>query len=117
MCLPLDDGICDPDCDIDVDPNCALDITNITNLSQTGTVIILEAKIKNFLNQTINQISWNINNGEINESSTINFTLQSQEDIFIYHQYNYSTGGNYTIVFMIENGTLMDSEELNLTIS
>ncbi len=56
LCLPYDDGICDPDCAIDVD--CGLDLVNLTNITQNGTQVIYEIFAENFANLTIENIEW-----------------------------------------------------------
>jgi len=116
VCLPLDDGICDPDCDIDVDVSCSLDLESITNISKSSNKIIFEIKAKNFANQTIANITWMINNGETIQNSTINSTLLTQEDIFIYYEYNYTISGNYTVIATIQGGIYSDNEAVNITV-
>ncbi len=116
LCLAYDDGICDPDCAIDVDPNCGLDLVNLSILLQNSTQVIYEFDVQNFANQTMNNITWSFHTGDILENSSINFSLNYLEDIFVYFEHVYNNTGTYAVNVTVESEIFKDEESINITI-
>ena len=116
ICIAEDDGFCDPDCAFGVDVNCALDLVNLTIPYKNATNVIFKMDVNNFANQTIENISWSLNTGESEINSTLNVTLESLKDIFIFIEYNYNNTGNYTVVATVKSGFLIDNESINIEI-
>ena len=116
ICINEDEGVCDPDCAFGTDVNCALDLINLTNLTQNGTQVIYELIVENFANLTMENIEWIVDTGEVIENSTIVFNLSANEDIFIFFENVYGGSGNYRVNATVKSGNFEDSEELNITL-
>ncbi|MFH1592711.1 MAG: VCBS repeat-containing protein [Candidatus Woesearchaeota archaeon] len=116
ICDGQDDGICDPDCYYSADANCALDLTNLTIVSQNGTEFIFRFVINNFWNNTISNISW-ILDPEINDiMSELTLNLETNETAFVYVEYDYTNTGNYTVLAAVETSELSDTETVSVEV-
>ncbi len=94
-----------------------LDISNLSVLYSNSTLRHYEISIKNRLNVTLNGINWTLDTGLANISSALNFTLQVNETIYVYAQYNYTAAGTYIInATAKKNESLWDSKTINITV-
>jgi len=93
-----------------------LNIISFGNFVQ-GKNSTFKIKAKNFLTENIGSINWTLDTGNnyvIN--STLPFNLTSNQTIFIFSAYNYTSTGSYMAMSTIKNGSLQDTESLNVNI-
>ena len=90
---------------------------NLSLLNQSTNGSIFEFIIKNNLNTNLTNVTWNFDtkNGNI-INSTINITLQPNEIIFNYINYNFTSAGAYNVNSTARNGTLSDSRNLTVIV-
>jgi hypothetical protein len=75
-----------------------LNITTLGTLYNSGTHYIFEFIIKNIDSQTHSNISWVFEPGDGNKiNSTYQFSLNTNEEILVYIEYNYSAEDTYTV--------------------
>jgi len=101
----IDEGVCEN--------KTLLDIVNITELYENNTTRIFEFKIKNNEVSTLNNVSWSLDFGDgTTLNNQQNITLQSEEDAFVYIEYEYTTDGVYNLTIAVTDGNLTDSESM-----
>ncbi|MFH1376746.1 MAG: VCBS repeat-containing protein [Candidatus Woesearchaeota archaeon] len=114
ICDRQDDGICDPDCSEGADLDCQIYGFELKYQNLTETIFSF-----NLLNNLTNQlnISWNLTIGDGNKISSNLIGLESDETIFNYVNYNYSSAGNYLVnLFTYNSTTIIDNKTINITI-
>jgi len=100
--------------DIDVDIE-DIEVENISILSQN--ISVFEIPIKDYLTSNLSKVSWSFDcDDDSTINSTINSTLEPNETIFVFIEYEYSSAGNYYPTATAVNGTLTDSRLGNITI-
>ncbi|NCN38807.1 MAG: hypothetical protein GW914_00315 [Candidatus Aenigmarchaeota archaeon] len=72
--------------------------------------------ITNIVNSELENIVWSLDTGESNISSEYNSTLQSNEDLFVYAFYNYTSSGNYTVIASTMSDEFSDTESLEIEV-
>ncbi|HLC72229.1 MAG TPA: right-handed parallel beta-helix repeat-containing protein [Candidatus Nanoarchaeia archaeon] len=93
-----------------------LSVCGLNLLSTNQTTVIFEFIITNTLNQTEENINWTLDTGDANVTSMFNFNLTTYEDIFIYIEHAYGSGGSYQITATASNTNFTDSQSINITI-
>ncbi len=94
-----------------------IELSNLSVLNESGTKKIFEFVIENKLSTNLTNVSWVFdtkNSNVINGTKTT--TLQPNEEMFIYIDYNFTTTGTYNVNASARNGTLIDSRNLTVTI-
>ena len=94
-----------------------LEAENLSVLNQTGTKIIFEFIMKNYLNTNITNASFSFDTKNSNViNSTIPIQLQPDEEIFIYLEEDFGVSGTFNVNATARNGTLTDSTNLTIVI-
>ena len=94
-----------------------LTISSLSSLYSNNTLHIFEVQILNNGGAAINNISWQLDAGNsYTINNTQNISLNSNENTFIFVDYNYTTKGIYTVKANITNGSISDVETLNVNI-
>ncbi|MDP3766288.1 MAG: hypothetical protein Q8R04_07285, partial [Nanoarchaeota archaeon] len=94
-----------------------IESSNLSVVNESGSKMIFELIIINFLSNNLTGINWTFDTKNSNIiNSTINTTLQSSEQIFVYIDYNFTTAGTYNVNATARNGSLSDSRNLTLMV-
>ena len=93
-----------------------LDLSNLSVVYTNNRQRVFRFVIANNYTSTISNISWILNNGQINQSSQYDMTLQSGENLFVYAHYNYTSAGNYTVVASAMSDEFSDSESVEIEV-
>jgi len=94
-----------------------MSISSLQSIYSNNTLRVFEFDIENNGNIGINNISWQLDTGDsyiIN--STQNISLDSNEDVFIFAEYNYSGDGSYVVMVNATNGSVSALGTLNVEI-
>ncbi|MBI3026600.1 tandem-95 repeat protein, partial [Candidatus Woesearchaeota archaeon] len=95
-----------------------IEVSNLSVAYSNATERIFELIIKNFLNTNLTNVSWTFDTKNSNViNSTITTTLQPNEEMFVYLDYNFTSTGTFNVNASARNGTLIDSRNLTITIS
>lgn len=95
----------------------SLAVQSLLLLNKSGTATIVEGTIKNGLSLNLTNVSWSYdtkNNNILNSTSGV--ILTSNESIFTYIGYNFTSSGIFNVNATARNGTLMDSYNLSIII-
>jgi len=111
-----------PESSLSFDPedqgNGTLTITDLTPMQVIKNVdMVFEIKLNNTITSNISNISWTLDTGEDTKSSIYNFNLKSAEQIFFYLTHNYSSSGNFSVIFSAFNNKFLETEIFQLAIS
>ncbi len=94
-----------------------IEVNNLSVVYANATERIFEVIIKNFLNTNLTNVSWIFDTKNSNViNSTITTTLQPNEEMFVYIDYNFTSTGTFNVNASAKNGTLIDSRNLTITI-
>jgi hypothetical protein len=129
-CIPDQNGLCDINLTFSSEATGVLELTNLeifystpvifnlTNLTSSYSNTLVEFQVVNTILSPSN-FSWNINFGDgVTVSSTFETYLTTHEDLFVIAQYNYTVAGQYNITAnALQNGGIIDSKTLSLTVS
>lgn len=95
-----------------------IEVSNLSVVYSNATERIFEVIIKNFLNTNLTNVSWVFDTKNSNViNSTITTTLQPNEEMFVYIDYNFTATGTFNVNASAKNGTLIDSRNLTLIIT
>ncbi|MFH2028561.1 MAG: hypothetical protein ABIJ08_05455, partial [Nanoarchaeota archaeon] len=95
-----------------------VETSNLTILNQSSTKTIFEFFITNYLTSALNQVYFSFDPGDNNIiNATTNATLDPDESLFVYFEYNYSSPGTYYPNVTSINGTLIDSQNISVTVT
>ncbi|MFH1840080.1 MAG: LamG domain-containing protein [Nanoarchaeota archaeon] len=90
---------------------------NLSVIYENSSEMIFSFNINNLNNVTLQDINWTFNTGEETINSDYNnISLESNEDMFVYFDYNYSAEGNYTVTATANSDGLSDSTSIAITI-
>lgn len=95
----------------------AIDLSNLTVVRANGTERIFRFTITNNDSSAISGVSWTLNTGETNLSSSTSATLQKNESMFAYAYFNYTFPDNYTVTATARAGSLYDSESITTNVT
>ena len=90
---------------------------NLSIVNESESKRMFEFIIKNNLNTNLTGINWTFDtkNGNV-INSTMNSILQSNELMYVYIDYNFTSAGTFNTNATARNGTLIDSRNLTVTI-
>ena len=83
---------------------------------QNNTERVFRFVIENTFNSQIDDISWNLDTGENNETSQYNTILESGEDLFTYVHHDYGSGGNYTVIAEVQIEDYISTKSINIEV-
>ena len=93
-----------------------IDVSEFSVVYTNNRERVFRFVIANNYTSTLSDISWILNNGQTNQSSQYNTTLQVGEDLFVYVYYNYTSSGNYTVMASTTNGQFSDRESMEIEV-
>lgn len=96
-----------------------LNLLNLSVIDSNETKRAFEFSINNTMSpnaKSFNNITWSIDTGEANITSTTPVTLDASKHTFVYADYNYTNAGNYTVIADATNGISYDKETIELQI-
>ncbi|MBS3083735.1 hypothetical protein J4423_02945 [Candidatus Pacearchaeota archaeon] len=93
-----------------------LDIPTLEVIFQNNTERVFRFVIENTFNSQIDDISWNLDTGENNETSQYNTILESGEDLFTYVHHDYGSGGNYTVIAEVQIEDYISTKSINIEV-
>lgn len=96
-------------------------VHSLSPLSGTGLQRVFEFIINNTETFNMTDVSWRFDSGTQNITSQGNLTLQSEEDLFVYVDYTYSSGGAYPVIVAVssvgrDSQIFTDQITLNVTV-
>ncbi|MFH0831877.1 MAG: S8 family serine peptidase [archaeon] len=105
-------GFCNATCGYE--PFNATNITSLAVINSNSTLKVFEFWINN--TGLTNNVSWILNTGESNITSSQNITLQTNESVHVIVEYNYTATGQYTVTATATSGNVSDSSTLNILV-
>ena len=95
-----------------------IDVSSLVVVNESNTKRIFEFVIKNLMDNNLTNVTWSFDtkNSNIINSTLFNTILQSNEEVFVYIDYNFTTTGVFNTNATAINGTLTDSKNLTITI-
>ncbi|MBI2559052.1 PQQ-binding-like beta-propeller repeat protein [Candidatus Woesearchaeota archaeon] len=103
---------------VQVNETCAgLTITSLNAVYSNATRYNFEFAVKNFLDASLNNVTWNINFGDGSVLNSTNIILNSQENMSAYVDYTYLTVGTYVVNATATNGSLTRSRNITINVS
>ena len=96
----------------------SLVVNNLSLLDANGTKRIFEFIVENELMTNLTNVSWIFDTKNSNViNSTIPIELQPNGSIFVFIEYNFDSSGTFNTNATARNGTLINSENLTITIT
>ena len=90
---------------------------NLSVVNESGSKRIFEFVIKNSLSANLTGVNWTFDTKNSNViNSTMASILQSNEQMFVYIDYNFTTTGTFNVNATAKNGSLGDSRNLTIII-
>jgi len=92
-------------------------LTNLSEIYQNSpdTLRVFRFVINNTVNSTDN-FTWDLNTGESTIESTESISLATNETVFTYFEYNYTSGGSYEVIATVNSGDYFDTESININV-
>ena len=91
-----------------------LRITNLSTLHQNATRRTFFYKTKNTLDTSLDNIQEELNTDESTIQLSSNHSLNSQEDIMVFIEYDYNTTGDKTLTATATSGTYIETESASV---
>ncbi|MFH0831991.1 MAG: S8 family serine peptidase [archaeon] len=94
-----------------------LNVSGLTVLNSSFTKRIFGFNIKNLYSSNLTGVYWNMTFGDENRAdSTQAVALVPNEEIFVFAEHNYTSAGTYAVNATAVNGTLIDSQNISVSV-
>ena len=97
----------------------SLDATDFSVVYENNAERVFKFKVRNTADETLNNVAWKIETGEstINSNSSMDMTLESGEEAFVFVFHNYTTYGDFIVNATVFNAEFSDiTPNINVTI-
>ena len=94
-----------------------INVNNLSLLYDNSTLKTFEFRVNNTGNSTLSSINWTLNTSlDLIVANTL-ISLQPNKELVVFANYNYTQTGTFNVNATAKNGSLMDSENLTITIT
>jgi len=93
-----------------------LKVSNLSTVYANNSQRIFRFVITNNNNTSMNNISFTLDTGQSNITSTQSITLNSAESIFVYPEYSYTAPGTYRVIATARSGPLSDTKSIGIIV-
>jgi len=93
-----------------------LRITNLSTLYENGTKRTFYYETKNTLDDTLNNVAEELNTGESTVELTTNHSLNPDEEVMVFIEYDYNTTGDKTLTATATSGSYIETESASVSL-